>query len=245
MQRQKHKHKMNHLVIVTSDGVDANVKQYRVKPAFLWTVILILSVVIGAMIGYFVYEGQLWDVANRKAEQLSQTISEQELQLQRQSEEREQLKKEIEGLNEQVQLLSNELTQKVERESVLTAQLEKQTMPTEFPLSGAAQMEENTSDNQPILIFHASLGTSVLATAGGTVTAVNDDAEYGHNVWVDHGNGYVTIYRNQGDAMVKVGDNVVQGTSLFMISDENALFGYQMMKDGVYIDPMEMLAISG
>ena len=32
----------------------------------------------------------------------------------------------------------------------------------------------------------------VVATAAGTVTAVNDDGDYGHNIWVDHGNGYVT-----------------------------------------------------
>ena len=62
---------------------------------------------------------------------------------------------------------------------------------------------------------------------------------------MDHGNGYVTIYRNQGDAMVKQGDSVVQGTTLFMIGEDNTKLGYQMLKDGTYINPMDMLAISG
>ena len=85
----------------------------------------------------------------------------------------------------------------------------------------------------------------VVATAGGTVTAVNDDSEYGHNIWVDHGNGYVTIYRNSGEVKVKQGEAVTQGTTLFLITGENSKLGYQMLKDGVYIDPMEMLNISG
>ena len=101
------------------------------------------------------------------------------------------------------------------------------------------------AEDVPICVFTASQGTTVVATASGTVTAVNDDAEYGHNVWVDHGNGYVTIYRNQGDPSVKQGDSVVQGTTLFLIGESNTRLGYQMMKDGSYINPMDMLAISG
>jgi murein DD-endopeptidase MepM/ murein hydrolase activator NlpD len=85
----------------------------------------------------------------------------------------------------------------------------------------------------------------VVATAKGTVTAVNDDAEYGHNVWVSHDNGYVTIYRNQGTATVEVGDTVAQGTTLFIMSKENLVLGYQVMKDGSYVDPMDVLEIKG
>lgn len=94
-------------------------------------------------------------------------------------------------------------------------------------------------------IFTAADGAMVVATAAGTVTAVNDDGDYGHNIWVDHGNGYVTIYRNPGEVKVKQGERVNQGTTLFLVTGEDSKLGYQMMKDGVYIDPMEMLAING
>ena len=117
-------------------------------------------------------------------------------------------------------------------------------LPTEFPLTGSASMQE-AAEGDPMCVFTASSGTMVVATANGTVTAVNDDGEYGHNVWIDHGNGYVTIYRNKGDAIVKQGDGVVQGTTLFLIGEDNTTLGYQMMKDGAYINPMDMLAISG
>ena len=44
---------------------------------------------------------------------------------------------------------------------------------------------------------------------------------------------------------MNVGDSVVQGTTLFVIGEDNADQGYQMQKDGSYINPMDMLAISG
>ena len=94
-------------------------------------------------------------------------------------------------------------------------------------------------------VFTAATGAMVVATANGTVSAVNDDAEFGHNVWVDHGNGYVTIYRNQREVKVNQGETVRQGSTLFIINEDNSTLGYQMLKDGVYINPMEVLAISG
>ena len=39
--------------------------------------------------------------------------------------------------------------------------------------------------------------------------------------------------------------SVVQGSTLFTIDKDNEILGYQMMKDGTYISPMEMLLISG
>ena len=38
---------------------------------------------------------------------------------------------------------------------------------------------------------------------------------------------------------------MVQGTTLFVIGEDNADLGYQMQKDGSYINPIDMLAISG
>ena len=145
---------------------------------------------------------------------------------------------------EEIQILSDTVSQKVQSESELSATLEKQSLPTEFPLTGSASMEEVT-EGDPMCIFHASAGTTVVAVASGTVMAVNDDETYGHSVWVDHGNGYITIYRNKGDATVATGDTVVQGTTLFVIGEDNADLGYQMQKDGSYINPMDMLEISG
>ena len=226
MKRRKHKRRLNHVLILTSDAADANVKQFRVRAWIVEVVVLLLCVLVGGVIGYFVYEGQLWENAS--------TLSEQNSKLEEQVTEQA----------EEIQILSDTVSQKVQSESELSATLEKQSLPTEFPLTGSASMEE-VSEGDPMCIFHASVGTTVVAAASGTVIAINDDEIYGHSVWVDHGNGYVTIYRNKGDTTVNVGDSVVQGTTLFVIGEDNADLGYQMQKDGSYINPMDMLAISG
>lgn len=237
MQHRKHKRKTNHVVIVTSDAVDANVKQFRIRPWIMQVIILILCVFIGALIGYFIYEEKLWEAAGRRSSERQEVMKELE-------EEKQALESEVDSLHDQIQILSDTVNQKVQKESELSAILEGQSMPTEFPLTGAASIQE-VAEGDPMCVFTASVGTMVVATASGTVTVVNDDAEYGHSVWIDHGNGYVTIYRNKGDVTVKQGDEVVQGTTLFLIGEDNTALGYQMMKDGAYINPMDMLAISG
>lgn len=244
MQRKKHKRKMSHVVIVTSDAVDASVKQFRIRPWMLQTVIFVLCVIIGGLIGVLIYEGQIWDAVSRSNIEKQETILQLEEEKLVLNDEKEALETQIAELNDKIQILSDTVNEKVQSENELAAQLEKQSLPTEFPLNGSASMEEVT-EGDPICVFNASVGITVVATARGTVSAVNDDSEYGHNVWIDHGNGYITIYRNQGDAMVKKGDTVVQGTTLFMIGEDNAKLGYQMLKDGAYINPMDMLAISG
>jgi len=244
MHCKKHKRKTNHVVIVTSDAVDANVKQFRIKSWLLRIIIGVLCVIIGALIGCLIYEEQLWEAANQRSNELRNAMNvleDEKLVLQ---EEKEALMLEIENLNDQIVILSDTVNQKVQNETELKAALEGQYLPTEFPLTGSASMQEVTEGN-PMCVFTASSGIMVVSTAAGTITAVNDDSEYGHNVWVDHGNGYITIYRNKGEAIVKPGDAIVQGTTLFLIGEENTMLGYQMMKDGVYISPMEMLAISG
>lgn len=262
MGRIRHKRKNNHVVIVTSDAVDAQVKQYRIKPWVLQLVILILCIIIGAMIGYIIYEQDIWaanlsqaaqwqdelDMAEQERLALEQQIV--DLRAGMESAEQDRLE-EVKGLNdiidaqgEQIKILSDSLAQKTQSESELQAQLESHFLPTDFPLTGSATMEEISEEN-PMCIFTASGDSMVVATAEGTVIAVNADAEFEQNVWIDHGNGYVTIYRNAGEIKVKQGESVTQGTTLFLIKDNEDKLGYQMMKDGVYMNPIEMLAING
>ena len=262
MGRIRHKRKNNHVVIVTSDAVDAQVKQYRIKPWVLHLVILILCIIIGAMIGYIIYEQDIWaaslsqvsklhdelDMAQQEHQALDQQINDLKEELhaaeQARLDEVKELNNTIGAKDEQIKILSDSLAQKTQSESDLQAQLESHFLPTDFPLTGSATMEEVEGDN-PMCVFTTAGDSMVVATAEGTVIAVNADAEYEQNVWVDHGNGYVTIYRNAGEIKVKQGETVTQGTTLFIIEDSEDKLGYQMMKDGVYMNPMDMLAING
>lgn len=237
MARQRHKRKKRRMVIFASDAVDSKIEQFRYYPWIVWIVICVVSVFIGGSIGYFYFERDVW------AEKNLQAAAQQE-QIETLEQEKIELEDEVSSLNETIRILSETVNQKTQNEAQLTERLEKGTLPTEFPLTGLATMEE-AAEGDPMCIFTTTSGAMVVATAAGTVTAVNDDGNYGHNIWVDHGNGYVTIYRNPGEVKVKQGETVNQGTTLFLVTDENSRLGYQMMKDGVYIDPMDMLAISG
>ena len=240
MGRRRHKRKNSHVVIVTSDAVDAgaNLRQFRIRPWIVQAFVLIFSVFIGAVIGFFIYQRDNLVIDDGPAEQHDEEI------IAKLQEENMALQIQVTDLSATIQILSETVNQKTMSESMLAEQLAQQSIPSEFPLTGSATSEEVT-EGDPICIFTATSGAMVVATASGTVTAVNDDAEYGHNVWVDHGNGYVTIYKNQGEVKVKQGETVKQGSTLFLIDEENNRLGYQMMKDGSYINPMDMIEISG
>ena len=52
MKRRKHKRRLNHVLILTSDAADANVKQFRVRAWIVEVVVLLLCVLVGGVIGY-------------------------------------------------------------------------------------------------------------------------------------------------------------------------------------------------
>lgn len=244
MGRKKHKRKNSHVVIVTSDAADIRMKQFRVRPWLLQTVIIFVCILVGAVIGYFVYEKDIWEFEQLKTEKRDEAIDELEQEKAGLEEQIASLNEEIDALNENVAILSETVAQKVQSESELSEQLSQQYLPTKVPLKGARTMEEGT-EGDPVCIFTAESGSMVVAAASGTVVVVNEDPEYGHNIWIDHGNGYTTVYKSQGEVKVKQGETVMQGNTLIMITEAGGKMGYQMMKDGVYVDPMEMLAISG
>lgn len=259
MELKKHKRKTNHVVIVTSDAADASVKQFRIKPWMVWTIVVVLCVLIGAGLGYVMYEDQIWSVANGKIDEYKDEIKALEKQLQAKEEEAETqiatmeeafaaekkaYEKEKEALNNKLLIMSDTINQKVEEVNKLNEKYNALYEPTMLPLTGSATIEE-VSEGEPMCLFNAAEGALVVATAAGTVTEIVEESEYGYKVSVDHGNGYVTIYRNRDVPKVKQGDTIMQGAAIFVIDVDNLKIGYQIMQDGVYINPMEMMHIEG
>lgn len=242
---EKPKPKVNHFVFVTTDDKNVEVNRYQVRPWLLWLVIVVLCILIGSMLGYISHEEKIWRAVDARSDEQVATIKNLEESKAILEQEKLALETEIVGLNETVQILSETVSQKTQSEKELREQIEKQSLPTEFPLNGSATMDEKTIDDVPICVFDASIGSAVVATASGKVTAVKDDADYVHSIWVDHGNGYITIYRNAGEPRVQVGDSVVCGTALYIIEERKEEMGYQMMKDNQYINPMDLLSING
>lgn len=236
MSIKKHKRKVSRIVIFTTDAVDARTRQLKIRPWAAGLLTLITCVLIGSLIGYVVYEEQIWEMSGQKGLKAQGIIEALE-------QENDSLEGEIEELNVKLEVLSTALNEQSQTADALREELMQQSIPSAYPLTGSAGIEVLT-EGEPIVIFTVSEGM-VVASAKGTVTAIEEDENYGNKVIVDHGNGYVSVYCNHGDAQVKVGDEIWTGTTLFIIGDNNKQLIYQIMQDGVYISPMEMISTPG
>lgn len=246
----KEQHRItSHVIIVTSDAEGAGVKQFRIRSWIVGLVILLLFAAFGALIGYFVYEERIWqeaiDRSNTQLRAMEKLQNENERVKSDMEQKELELLEKIQALQEEVQILSTTLNQKVMSESQLSEELSKLSNPAGLPLNGPASSCEVEGADSPVAKIAASSGVMAVATARGTVIAVNDDAEYGHSIWIDHGNGYITIYRNQADPVVKQGDSVFRGSTLYLIGDKNRELGYQIMYENEYINPMDLIDIKG
>lgn len=160
------------------------------------------------------------------------------------TDENEALTMENSTLTSKVTVLSGTVSQKAEIEDAITQEAIENALPKGFPISGSATMKE-AEEGDPMLIFTASVGTNVLTSGTGTVVTVDSDEVYGTKVIIDHGNGYQSVYRNNGKALVKNGEELGKGYILFAIGEDNREVGYQIMQDEQFIDPMIIIDING
>ncbi|ATU91881.1 M23 family metallopeptidase [Phyllobacterium zundukense] len=95
--------------------------------------------------------------------------------------------------------------------------------------------------------FRAISGSSVLATANGTVTAADYTGGYGNMVEVDHGNGLSTRYGHMSQILVSVGQHVKSGDVLGKVGSTGRSTGphlhYEVRKNGNAINPASYLTI--
>lgn len=249
------KRKITYTIILTSDSPKSDARRMHIKTGALAAVSFVLFV---AVICYAVYVTiTMAGSRDRNARQLEQIVQ--------MKEENETLTEEKESLESRVSLLEETLARKEEQEHELVAAHEENYIPRGFPMSGAAQIkEEDTAADEgdaqaqddgtlkveakaewKELIFTAAEGTKVVATAPGTVKEVREAEGEVSYVVIDHGNGYITTYRNLGSPIVEEGSQVVKGVALFLVGEENTETGYSIRKDDEYIDPLELIEIKG
>ncbi|MBR4671288.1 MAG: M23 family metallopeptidase [Butyrivibrio sp.] len=105
--------------------------------------------------------------------------------------------------------------------------------------------ESNEEKGNPLVLFSAASGSNIIAAGTGTIQSVTSDAKFGNYISIDHGNGYISIYRNSGTPIVSEGDEVDRGDILFVVDGNNTKLGYQIQKDDNYINPEELIEING
>ena len=253
------KRKITYTIILTSDSPKSDARRMHIKTGALAVVSFVVFV---AVICYAVYTTiTMGGYIERNAKQLEQLVQ--------MKTENETLAAEKESLAGKVSSLEETLSRKEEQEHELVAAHEENYIPRGFPMSGAAQIKEEdtaaqdaqdeqdeTDENENTLkveankewkelIFVAAEGTKVVATAPGTVKEVREAEGEVSYVIIDHGNGYVTTYRNLGSPIVEEGSQVVKGVALFLVGEDNTETGYSIRKDDSYVDPLELIEIKG
>lgn len=250
MELKRKKSKISYTVMIVSDSAKKNIKKWHIKASAVGTVCVLLFMLVVFVICYMTFSSiTLTDTLERNKKQMDQITV-----LKKENEELVAAKDALEG---KVSILSETVNQKVEAEQEVQAKQEEDHLPKGFPLSGTAQMknvdeeqqqnEENTTvpaDDKGI-VFTAGEGINVIASGAGTVLSVDVDAQFGNVISIDHGNGYISTYKNAAKPMVKLGQEVMRGDILYVIAEDNKEMEYSIQKDGTYIDPMEMIEING
>ena len=100
--------------------------------------------------------------------------------------------------------------------------------------------------------FHGALdiankvGTTIMASDGGTVTFAGKFSTYGKCVIIDHGDGYETLYAHLNKITVKEGDSVGQGWKVGEMGKTGRVTGshlhFEVRVDGERVDPMDYLS---
>jgi murein DD-endopeptidase MepM/ murein hydrolase activator NlpD len=90
--------------------------------------------------------------------------------------------------------------------------------------------------------FAGAAGSEVLAVATGVVTRVDRARGYGNLVEVNHGNGYVTRYAHNQQALVSVGDTVTRGQPIALLGSTGRSTGphvhFEVLRYGQHLNPL-------
>lgn len=275
MEPKKHKRKIRYTVMVISDSAEGGIRQYFLEQGITTAVAVLLVCMLLGGSGYCIYSAARQEKAEAANQTLHQTVEaltqEKEDLLVRNDELSKNVTLLSDTINQKVQKEEEDAEKfiptgfplagaaTIQESSELIAEADAEN-PAEEAM--AEVVEENPAEEvvaevdeqaeamaeeeeHPIVVFLASAGTSVIATGSGVVEAIEEDAAYGGRILVNHGNGYVTIYRCVSPAKVKVGDEITKGTMLIEMTTEAEELGYQIMKDEVYIDPLELMEIYG
>lgn len=234
---QHSKRKSKYALILVREKDDGTIKKHTISSAVVELTAFVVFALVVAVTCKFVYDSIT--IKDARKEIVSQIVTINNL-----TDENEALSVENSTLSSKVAVLSETVSKKTEVEDAISQETIENAMPKGFPLSGSATMKE-AEDGEPMLIFTAANNVNVITSGTGTVVSVDADEVYGTKIVIDHGNGYQSVYRNNGAALVKNGETLGKGYILFSVKDDNQELGYQIMQNDEYIDPMILIDING
>jgi len=104
------------------------------------------------------------------------------------------------------------------------------------------------SSNHTGIDFAATLGSSIKATAPGFVEEIINDPYLGLIITINHENGFKTKYGHCSQVLINEHNYVKRGQTIALVGNTGRSTAphlhYELIKDGVNVDPMKLLLIS-
>ena len=257
MESGKHKKRINYTVMVVSDSPDGKIHPFCLEQKLVTAVACLIVLLLAVSVGVAVHHSGALKKVQAENNLLNGQIDELTVKNQ-------ELVTENSELSDKVSILSQTVAQNEQTKEAQEKEEEEKKIPNGFPLAGPAVIlessetvsaeqdtendadeEEDTAEKEPIVVFSASQGIKVVATASGVVASIEADEVYGCKVTIDHGNGYTSIYRIATEPLVSEGDEIAVGAVLYEMKSSDEKLGYQLTQDGKLIDPLDLLEVYG
>lgn len=118
--------------------------------------------------------------------------------------------------------------------------------PTMFPVDGELTQEFSSEDEHYGIDLAANEDSEFMAIADGTVVNAGWTINFGYVIYVQHGNGYMSVYKHGSRLVKRKGDIVLKGDILGIVGDTGVLsYGphlhFEIWKNGVAQDPLMYL----
>ena len=237
--KERKRRKSKFFLLLVTEKEDGVIRQHHIGSTAIELAGIALFLVIVLVVCRLIYDSIT--LQNMHQEMISQ-IS----QINTLTDENESLTVENATLNSKITVLSETVSKKMATEDAISQEESENAMPKGFPLSGTATMEETTDAEEHLMLeFTAADGVNIVSTGTGVVLSIDADEQYGNKIVIDHGNGYQSIYRNNGTPLVKTGETLGKGYILFTVGEDNTKLGYEITQNEEYIDPMTLIEING
>lgn len=253
---RKHRHKRHYTFMIISGDSDGSTKRLHLNHFKTQLLAYTCFVIALAIICYVIYSAitinTLRDISATQKESIQELTDENSTLLTSNNK-----------LQTEVEQLSAAINKRIEDEQISAVEAESLAIPSGFPLTGTASMtsavddptattitelnddNKDTATGNPLVVFTATEGSSIIASGTGTVLTVSTDTKFGNLVSIDHGNGYVSFYRNAGDPLVTEGSQIDRGDIIFVVGENNTSLGFQITQDEKYISPEDLIEING
>lgn len=110
------------------------------------------------------------------------------------------------------------------------------------PLTGSMSQQFSADDKHFAIDIVAPTGTPVKAIADGTVILSEWTAETGYVITIQHGNGFISIYKHNGTLLKQQGDFVKSGEAVANVGSTGELstgphLHFELWNSGYPVDP--------